>query len=94
MAGTTELPDLRESNKRVMHDWLVETILPILKPEGMWIAPDPAPLLASDIEGIFERIAAHRNYERQLLISDSLDGCTVMLRDGRTQITRKGGDNA
>jgi hypothetical protein len=43
-------------NMAIMFFYLRDTILPILKSNGLWMAPDPAPLSAEQVKYVFGRL--------------------------------------
>lgn len=74
------------SNEDIFYLWLTNSLLPILKPDGVWIAPDPSPLTADEVTAIFERVIAHKSYQRQELVTATYDDLVVRVKDG--EITR------
>lgn len=69
-------------NKAIMLNFLTYSILPILKPDGVWAAPNPAPLTAEEVIPIFELVAANPRYQRQHLTTATEDDQLVHLQNG------------
>lgn len=69
-------------NKAIMLNFLSYSILPILAADGIWIAPNLAPLTAEEIEPIFELVAQNPHYQRQHLTTATEDGKLVHLQNG------------
>lgn len=71
-----------KQNVEILEGWLIHSILPILAKDGVWAAPDPAPLTAAEVRPVFERIAKLDAYDRQQLETATLDGRVVSLVNG------------
>jgi hypothetical protein len=67
-------------NQRVLFTFAVEQILPLLTPNGVWIAPDPAPLTNDEIGEVFTEIRKHARYQGQTLQVTSSEGAVIVLR--------------
>lgn len=76
-----------EQNARVLSDFGANFILPILAPDGVWVAPGIAPLPAEIIKRELRRIAEHENYKpTQTIIFYSNDAKMLTLANGAVQI--------
>lgn len=79
----------REQNMAIAFFWSVEKMLPILKADGVLAAPDPAPLTNVELGAVYEQIARHPNYDRQLVQSMTEDGYLVSISNGHvTRVKR------
>lgn len=65
----------------------------ILKPEGRWVSPDPAPLTVEQIKVAFNRVKKHPEYQHQTLITHTREGVQVGLIDGHVTTNIKQGWN-
>lgn len=72
-------------NRQILFDFVTNFVLPILASNGLWMAPDPAPLTAEETKIIFERITRHEAYEHQTLVMKTIDGKRVVVEDGKAR---------
>lgn len=54
----------------------------ILKQDGLWIAPDPAPLTAAEVREMFEDLRTDYRYSRQHFSTRTVDGMAVSMLNG------------
>lgn len=73
-------------NERIFFHHLTEEVLPILKPTGLWAAPDPAPLTTAEIRPLLERVAEHPNYDGQKMTTATFDDEVVHLENGEITV--------
>lgn len=66
----------------MLEGFLTYSILPLLTDEGVWAAPNPAPLTEAEVFPVFEKIAKSDAYERQHLTQPTMDGRLVVLMNG------------
>lgn len=71
-----------KSDVEIMEGYLIDAVLPLLTPDGVWAAPDPAPLRASEVRPVFEKIAANPRYKHQRFETATWDRKVVTLNDG------------
>jgi hypothetical protein len=71
-----------EPNRAILLGFLKKSILPMLHPKGLWVAPDPAPLSAEVVESVLREVAEDNNYQHQILFTRTNDGWVVELNDG------------
>ena len=65
-------------NQQIMFDYVTNTVLPVLRPDGVWYAPaERAPLSFDEVIVVFKAIIKHPNYERQRLDSPDDSGFRV-----------------
>lgn len=65
-------------NQTIMFDYAVNSVLPILRANGIWYAPaERSPLTMDQIVSVFKRIIEHPNYERQTMDSPDNEGFRV-----------------
>lgn len=69
-------------HRATLYSFLRQQILPMLKDDGVWMAPDPAPLNAEEVSAIFESVAGLADYSRQQLITRTDDHKMVTLLNG------------
>ncbi len=67
------MTSIRDSHKSVLYDWLTEEVLPILNRDGVWRAPDKAPLTADETIPVLEAVMKHDNYRHQTLVTPTED---------------------
>ena len=71
-------PNPWTENQQIMFDYAIDSVLPMLKPDGVWYAPaERSPLTMDQIISVFRRIIEHPNYERQTLDSPDDGGFRV-----------------
>lgn len=81
------IPHSDEQNAQILYDFATATILPLMKPDGVWIGPDRWPLPTAIIEREFRRIAEHESYKPgQTIICESADRQYVTLTNGEVKI--------
>jgi hypothetical protein len=71
-----------EGQKHILEDFILNELFPILAKDGVWVAPNPAPLTCEEVTAIFKRVAEHDSYDRQLLATATIDGRVVTLMNG------------
>jgi hypothetical protein len=71
-----------QGHRAALYAFLRDEILPILEHDGVWIAPNPAPLNAEEVEAVFEAAAGLAHYSRQQLITRTDDHMMVTLLNG------------
>lgn len=76
-----------EQNAEVLYRYGVQAVLPILKPDGIWIAPAVAPLPADKIERQLRRIADHPERKQRTIVFFSNDRKTVTLDPDGVHVT-------
>ena len=65
-------------NQQIMFDFVTDKVLPVLNPNGVWIAPaERAPLDFAEVVAVFKAIIEHPNYEQQWLDSPDHDGFRI-----------------
>lgn len=64
----------------------LDNMLGLLKSDGVWVAPDPAPLTAREVADTFELAAADPRYQRQHFSTRTVDGQAVTLLNGLIDI--------
>lgn len=69
-------------NLAILVHYVRDTVLPMLKDDGVWMAPDPAPLNGEDVERAFAAICQSPNYSRQHLSTRTQDGFLVTAYNG------------
>lgn len=60
------MPTFADDNQNILYGWAVAH-LRLLKPSGMIIEPDPAPLSTEQIREVLEALAKDPAYERQTI---------------------------
>lgn len=75
-----------EGNKHIFENFLLNELLPLLAPGGVWVAPNPAPLNADEVVEILERVAKSEKYERQHMTTATHDRKVVVLMNGVTHV--------
>lgn len=73
---------IRAANQAVLLDFLLEDVLPMLRPDGVWMPTSVAPLPATEVEKVLKLVARHENYRRQHLATRTEDGFVVDLQNG------------
>lgn len=68
----TEFPFSR--HQATAFDFLTNTVLPMLNPNGAWIAPGPSPLSMTETIEVFVRVIEHPAYENQRLSTPAAHG--------------------
>lgn len=68
--------------QRAIFSKFLDNVLNLVKPEGVWIAPDPSPLNAEEVTEAFEIVAQDPRYVRQHLATRTVDGQVVTLLNG------------
>lgn len=71
-----------EGNKHIFENFLLNELLPLLTPGGVWVAPNPAPLTAAEVTEIFERVAMTEKYKAQHMTTATHDRQVVVLMNG------------
>lgn len=70
------------THRATLYNWLEDQLLPLLTEDGVWLAPDPAPLPAEDVALIFQAVADGPNYKRQNLATRTNDHMIVTVYNG------------
>lgn len=76
----------REMNAQILYEYGANVILPMLKAQGVWIAPSPAPLPAEIVRRELERLALADAYKEQRIVFCSEDGYDVILDRGVVEV--------
>lgn len=71
-----------KSDVEIMERFLIDGVLPLLTPTGVYCAQNPAPLRASGVLPVFERIAQNPAYRHQHFETATWDRKVVTLIDG------------
>jgi hypothetical protein len=71
----------RADHRATLYKFLFD-LLPLMKDDAVWMAPDPAPLNAEEIEAIFKSVAGSGDYARQSLTTRSDDHQIVSMLNG------------
>lgn len=71
-----------EGNKHIFENFLLNELLPLLASGGVWVAPNPAPLTATEVTEIFERVAVSEAYDNQHMTTATHDRKVVVLMNG------------
>lgn len=74
-------------NAAILRDYLIGTILVILKPNGTWMAPNPAPLSSETVEEVFKVVVASPHYQHQTLATRCNDLKEVRVEDGEITVS-------
>lgn len=75
------LPTEAETQQSILYSYALG-VLAQLGSRGVWVAPDPAPLTADEVEAVFELVRNHHRYRKQSLTTVTSDGYRVMMADG------------
>ena len=79
-----------DENQRILEEWTIGFVLPMLKPEGIYMVPDPAPLSTEEVVAALEAVRdSSAYYEGQTVIVPDRDGVLVQLRAGEIEIGGK-----
>lgn len=84
---------IRAANQAVLLDFMLESILPVLRPDGVWMPTAIAPLPANEVEEVFKLVARHENYKRQHLATRTNDNYVVDLMNGVVSKERESNDD-
>ena len=74
--------DSVEGSKHILETFILNELFPYLAKDGVWVAPNPAPLTCDEVVAIFKRVAEHDNYRTQHLTTSTMDGRVVVLMNG------------
>lgn len=75
---TTNDDQAWSENQQIMFDYAVNTVLPMLRANGVWYAPaERSPLSMQQIVSVFKQIIEHPNYEDQKMDSPDDEGFRV-----------------
>lgn len=70
------------ARQREIFDEFLDSIVEFIASDGVWVAPDRAPLNAREVSEAFERIAGDSRYSRQHFATRTVDGQVVTLLNG------------
>lgn len=76
------MSDLRNSNKRVLFEFLTEAVLPLMTADGFWMAPSIAPLTSDEVTPVFKEVMNHKSYKNQTLKMATEDGWWLKAKGG------------
>ena len=80
-----------KDNTDILYLYCIE-MCKILKPDGFWASPDPAPLTADQIREAYERVKKDPAYQGQTLITRTPQGIRVGMTNGRISVAQEGDD--
>jgi hypothetical protein len=83
MIAMFHISDIRESNEwtenqQIMFDYATQTVLPMISPAGVWMAPaERQPVTMEEVVRCFARIIEHESYQGQTMITADSEGAWI-----------------